>query len=476
MRIHVVLRYIGFVLLLNSIFLFISLLISIAHSDSSQFAFLYTTFLTTLFGIFPLIFVPAVSNISSREGIYIVVFGWVLTCFFGALPFYLYGGEFTFINAIFESVSGYTTTGASILSQVENLPKGILFWRSATHWLGGVGIIMFVLVIIPNIGQASLVLFQSEMSRLAKENFKFRTKTAIQVLLWVYVGLTVSETLLLMVFGMDWFDAVCHTFATVATGGFSTRNMSIATFNSPYIELVIVIFMFLSGIHFALLFATVMFRRLNIFRSEVVRYFFLFTFVSFLLLFIDLHYANQFSIFNNIRHSTFQAVSMVTTTGFATADTNLWPLASQIILIFLSIHCACSGSTASGIKSDRFLIFWKTISRNLKKIRHPNAIIHVKIDKRIVNEDIINNVLTYIILYIVVLGISSLLSASCGVNLLTAFTGSVATLGNVGPGLGEIGSLGNFNGIPDSVKIIFSGNMLLGRLEIFLFLSIFSKK
>ncbi len=476
MRTSVVIKYTGLALLLNAVFLFISFLISVLYNDAARFIFLYVSVITVLLGSFPLIFVPRTQNITGREGIMIVVACWLSTCIIGALPFFLWGGEFTFINALFESVSGYTTTGASVLTDIESLPKSILFWRSATHWLGGVGIVLFVLVIIPNIGQEGLVLFQSEMSRLAKENFKYRTKTAIQVLLWVYLGLTVSECILLMIFGMDWFDAISHTFATVATGGFSTKNISIAHFDKVYIELIIVIFMFLSGIHFGLLFATVVFRRTNIFASEVVKYYFFATLIFISLITIDLCINQQYNFFVALRHSTFQSVSIITTTGFATVDTTRWTFFSQLLIIFFSIHCACSGSTASGIKADRFLILWKSISRSIRKIKHPNAVLHVKINHKIVPDEIITQTLIFISLYLFILFGSTALVSFSGVDLTNAFSGAVATLGNVGPGFGDVGSQGNYSCINEFGKIVFMINMLFGRLEIFVFLSFFNIK
>ncbi len=476
MRLSVVFRYVGFVILLSSIFLLISFFISVFYDSKPEVELLFCAIISFLFAVFPLIFVPPATTISSREGLFIVVISWLGTCLIGSLPYFLYGGEFQFINAIFESVSGFTTTGASILSDVEALPKGLLFWRSSTHWIGGVGIVLFVLVIVPYMGKTTMVLYNSEMSPLAKDNFHYRTKTALKILLWVYIGLTVFETLLLVIFGMNYFDAINHSFATIATGGFSTKNLSIAYYNSISIEIIIMIFMFLSGIHFGLLFSTLLFGHFNIFRSEVVRYYFIISVIGILFITIDLVNSNIESFWTSLRYASFQLLSLSTTTGFASADSASWPSLSKILLIFFTMQCACAGSTAGGIKIDRVLLFWKSVKRHIKKSNHPNAIVFVKLEKRVIEEEVISSSLMYIIFYVIIVFFSAACVAAMGTDIMTAISGAAATMGNVGPGFGSVSSMANYGGLPDAAKIIYSIDMLLGRLEIFAFISILSKK
>ncbi len=473
MRLYIIIRYIGTILLFNAIFLLISLIISLFHHESSIIPLLYTLCICVLFGIFPLIFVPPVADINSREGLTIVVFGWTITCLIGALPYIMWGGEFTPVNAWFESVSGYTTTGSSILTNIEALPMGLLFWRSSTHFIGGIGIILFSLLILPESVNTRLVLFNTEMSELAKNNFKYRAKQTIQILAVVYIGLSVLETISLKIAGMSLFDAVTHTFATIATGGFSTKNTSIAYFHSVGIEVIIIIFMVISGIHFGLLFDTVTFRKFNIFKSTIVRFYVLFMVVGTLAVSLKLYHDGYGTFPWALRYASFQVASVGTTTGFATIDTGNWPYFAHMVLIYFTIQCACVGSTSGGLKFDRVFVFFKLIHKQVKNILHPRAIFLTKIDNRVISEQVENHTTIFIILYLLIIFISTLLVSAMNVDLLTAFSGAITTIGNVGPGLGRVSSLSNFNSIPDLAKLVYSLDMLLGRLEIFSILTIF---
>ena len=476
MRLHYILRYIGLIFIFNSIFLFISFLISVFNSDSSAIPLFYSTLIALVFGIFPLIFVPSQSHINSHEGIVIVVFSWLSSCLIGSLPYILWGGEFNFTNAWFESVSGYTTTGSSIINNIEALPKGLLFWRSVSQWIGGTGIILFVLYILPIANQSKLVLFNSEMSSIAKKSYIYRTKQILQILLYVYIGLTVLETLFLFISGMNVFDALTHSFTTIATGGFSTKNLSIAYYNNIGIEITIIVFMLLSGIHFGLLFETILGRRNNVFKSPIVKFYLLLIFIGIILVSIKLHGSEFDTWGETIRYSSFQVISLGTSTGFATIDTANWSGFTQLILVFFTLQCACAGSTSGGIKIDRIFILWKTIIKNIKLLQHPHAIIPIKIGKISISDDITRNSISYIILYLIVVFISTLLISALNVDIYTAFSGSAATMGNVGPGFGDVSSLGNYSQIPDAGKWVLTFNMLLGRLEIYGFLSLFMIK
>ncbi|MFO7739102.1 MAG: TrkH family potassium uptake protein [Thermodesulfobacteriota bacterium] len=467
MRLHVVLRYSGVVLILNAGFLFISSIVSVLEGDSALFPLLYSAVICALFGMFPLFFVPPTSDISGKEGLIIVVASWLLSCLVGLLPYVLWGGEFTVAKAWFESVSGFTTTGSTILSDIEALPPGLLFWRNTTQWIGGIGIIVFALAVLPSAGRAGMVLYRTEMSSVAVESFNFRTRKVLKILLFVYAGLTLLQTISLLACGIGLFDAVTTAFSTVATGGFSSRNLSVAHYGSVSVEIVIMAFMVLSGLHFGLIFTAVVERSDSIFRSPVVRYYLLALIAGTILVTINIHGTIYGTWPESLRRASFQVSSLGTSTGFATADSSIWPGFSQLVMIFFTLQCACAGSTSGGIKADRIAIFWKSVQRHIKKIQHPKAIIPVRMGEDTIGEDLMEAILLYISLYLAVVFTSSIILAFMGIDVLTAFSGSAAAMGNVGPGFGEVGSMGNFSSIPDAGLCVLSAVMLLGRLEIF---------
>lgn len=467
MRPHIILRYIGVVLVFNAVFLSISAIISAANRDSSFLPLFYSSVITLLFGAFPLIFVPPARQITNKEGFMIVMSSWLLSCLVGVIPYVLWGGEFSFANAWFESVSGFTTTGATVLNDVEALPKGLLFWRASTHWIGGIGIVVFMLSVLPAMGSARMVLYRNEMSSLAMDNFRHSTARTLQILLVVYVGLTVLETVLLTLCGMTLFDALTHSFATIATGGFSTKNLSVAAFDNLAVEVIIMIFMILSGIHFGLLFNAITESPINLWKSSVVKYYLLSMGIGIAAVTVNIHGSIFPTWGASLRYASFQLLSVGTSTGFATADSAIWPPFAQMVMIFFILQCSCAGSTSGGIKADRVVIFWKSIIKRIKKIQHPSAVVVVKVNNEIVQDDVIEMSVLYIALYITIVFITSVLLTAMGVDSLSAFSGSAATMGNVGPGFGTVSSLGNFSQIPDPGKWILSVNMLLGRVEIF---------
>lgn len=467
MRPHVILRYVGLILLLNSVFLLASTMISFFDSDTALFPLLYSSVIAAIFGFFPLIFVPPTENISNNEGFIIVISSWFLSCLIGLLPYVLWGGEFTLTNAWFESVSGFTTTGSSILTDIEALPRGLLFWRASTHFIGGIGIIVFALSVLPFMGRAGMILYRAEISPLAKENFSYRTKKTLQILMFVYIGLTLLESIALLLCGMNLFDSITHSFATIATGGFSTKNLSIAHYNSFSIEVVIMAFMILSGIHFGLLFSAVSGNVRTIWKSSIVKFYLLMLFAGILLTTFNVYRSSFKTLKESLHYAAFQIISIGTSTGFATTDSSIWPSFAQLILIFFTLQCACAGSTSGGIKVDRTVIFFKALAKRIMKLRHAEAVIKVKIDGTTIDDDLLETNILYISLYIGIVFLSSLLLTSLGVDSLSAFSGSAATMGNVGPGLGMVGSVGNFSQIPNLGKWVLTATMLLGRLEIF---------
>lgn len=470
----------GYVLLFNALFLVISAIISLAYGEHSFYALLISAAISILFGLLPLILVKSVEEIRFQEGLAISVFGWITTCFAGMIPYLIWGGEFTFVNALFESISGYTTTGASILNDVERLPKGLLFWRSSTSFIGGVGIILFVLLILPQKKGALSSFYRIEMSDLSKMSFYTRSKHIIRIIGTVYCVLIVTQTILLSLLGMNFFDAICHAFTTVATSGFSTKNRSIAAFDNVWIEAIIALFMLISSMHFGLIYATLTGKKQNIFTSRPIQMYLLFVLTGIVLITSQLTHEKVYDFWNSLRYASFQMISLTSTTGYATADTSLWPVFSILILIYFSIQCGMVGSTTGGIKFDRIYLFFASANKQLKRILHPDSIHVVKIDQNVINHELELQVMVFVVLYIVTMMTTMLLLSAMGIDGTTAFSASVATIGNVGPGFGTVSSFGNYSPLPDAAKYILSVNMFLGRLEIMnvfaLFLMIVRRK
>lgn len=475
MRVAVVIRYIGMVLQFIAAFMLLSAGVSILHDyDSAYYPLLLSSFMTSLLGFFPLLFVERVDEIKTKEGYGIVVGSWLVACIVGMFPYLIWGGEFTLVNAWFESVSGFTTTGASILNDIEFLPHGLLFWRASTSWIGGIGVVMFALVILPSMGRSRQMLSNVELSSIAKDNFHYRSKVIIRILTSVYIGLTAITAVLLKSAKMSWFDAITHAMSACSTCGFSNKNLSIAFYDSPTIELIMMGAMILASIHFGILYSTITWRHNNIFRSEVVRIFVGMLAVITLIIASSLLYNGIYDTLPEaLRHSAFQVVSITTTSGFATADTNTWTSLAIVLLVFCSAVCGCAGSTAGGIKVDRMVIAAKTIRNRIKQQQHPNAIIKTKIDGIVQDEGVINMVMAFIVAYVVFTLLGTIIYAMFGCDLLTSFTAALSCISNVGPGFGEVGSMDNFAELPAILKLTSTILMLVGRLEIFGFIQLF---
>ncbi len=478
MRLQIVLRYVGVVLLIFAGFMLASACIAwISGPDSSFYPLLLSAMLTALLGAFPLIFVQRQEKISSKEGFCIVVGSWLVACIVGMFPYLIWGGEFSLINAWFESVSGLTTTGASILTDIEALPRGLLFWRTSTAWVGGIGVVLFALLILPAMGRSKRVLSNVEISSIAKDDFHYRTQSIVQIILSVYSGITITSTLMLKLSGMNWFDSLNHAMSAASTCGFSTKNLSIAFFDSAIIESVLICTMLISGIHFGLIYTTVTGRRDNIWRSEVIRsllYFILFGSIAIALsLWINDIYPTFWS---SLRHAAFQFVALVTTSGFATADTNTWTSFAIILLIFGSIVCASAGSTSGGLKFNRLFLAGKMLISRLKHQQHPNAVIRVRVDGVIQEDETIHTAMVFIVTYMMFILLGTLINTLFGNDLMTGFSSAVACIGNVGPGFGDVGSMNNYSSQPIILKFSSTMLMLFGRLEIFGLVQLFFLK
>ena len=413
-------------------------------------------------------------ELRAREGFAVVTFGWIFFSFFGALPFLLSGAIPSLTDAFFETMSGFTTTGATILTDVEVLPRGLLFWRSMTHWIGGMGIIVLSLAILPFLGVGGMQLFRAEVPGPVADKLTPRVTETAKILWGVYVLISAAQVLLLLLGGMDLFDALCHTFGTMATGGYSTRNASVGGFGSAYIDYVIVIFMFLAGSNFALHYR---FLRGD-FRAYVHNREFLFyasIFAGATLLVGAATYATRYdSLADTVRYALFQVVSIGTTTGFGTADYVQWPSSAQFILFVLMFIGGSAGSTAGGMKVMRIYLLLKFILVEVNRLIHPHAVLPVRIGRNTVPREVVTNVLGFFVLYMVLFVVGVLIMAGLGLDLLTSFGAIAATLGNIGPGLGDVGPTDNYAFIPAAGKWVLSAFMLLGRLEIFTVVILFS--
>lgn len=474
MRARAIQKYLGYALLINALFLFISSIISYSLQESSFQPLLYTAIACTITGALPTIFIKQIEGISFREGVAISVLGWVATCLFGSLPYLMWDGNFTLADAIFESVSGYTTTGSTILQNIEALPKGMLFWRSSTHFIGGIGVVLFVLLIMPDSKGAHSSIYRTEVSGLFRMDFAMRSKHTINIIFIIYISLTLVLTILLWLQGMTFFDAVCHSFATIATGGFSTKNASIAFYNNIGIEITLTVFMFLSSLHFGLLYMTLSGNKKNIFNTPVIKAYTTIIIAGIALITLNLYSSGNYSLTESLRHSSFQVVSLSSTSGYATVDTNIWPLFSKIILYYFMIQCAMVGSTGGGIKFDRLYIFFLSLKKQIKSINHPHAIYISKINGNTITEELEIQTLVFIITYILIFFIVTMALAAMGIDGETALSASITTIGNVGPGFSKISSLENFSEMPSLAKYLLSVNMLVGRLEILNILTLFS--
>lgn len=474
MRWTIALHVTGLILLCVGFCMFLPLVCGWYYGDTSVAPLFLSLCVTVLAGVFLMFFFqrPKPLVINHREGMVIVSLGWAACAFFGALPFAL-GGFPTFTDAFFESVSGFTTTGASILTNIEALPKGLLFWRSLTHWLGGMGIIVLTIAILPFLGVGGMQLYKAEVPGPVADKLQPRIKDTAMSLWKVYVLFTVVQVLLLMFGGMDLFESICHAFGTMATGGFSTRNASIAAYDSAYIDGVITFFMLVAGVNFALHFQLFRGRPLAVWRDPEFRFFAILTLLLTAVVTFSIQSSSYSSWPEALRFGSFQVASILTTTGYATADYELWLPLPQAVLLLCMFIGGCAGSTAGGIKCMRIMLLFKHAYRELFRLVHPRAVLPLKFGPKLVKEEVLTSIWGFFILFIVLFVLSGLALTAMGVDVLTAFAAVVACIGNIGPGLGEVGPVDNYAAIPTLGKWVLSFCMLLGRLEIYTVLVLF---
>lgn len=470
--------FLGFALL-------IPMLIALLYEEAVWHTFLYSASIAFIVGgTLYYLFRPK-QELKIREGFLVVSLTWLFLSLVGALPFVISGILPSYTDAVFETMSGLTTTGATIFNgvtsdgfanpEIESLPYSILFWRSLAHWLGGMGIIVLTLAILPILGVGGMQLFQAESPGPTTDKLTPRVQETAKLLWGVYVTLTAIEFLLLWAHpSMDWFEAINHAFSTMATGGFSTRDASIAAFDSAYIDWVIIIFMILAGISFAMHFRLLKGDFKSFFENRETRFYTLIMGISVLVTATVLWTLNEYAFMESLRYGAFQVVSIVTTTGFGTDDYQLWHSAASFFLFLLFFTGGCAGSTGGGIKMIRWMIIIRNSYREMKQIVHPKAVLPIRIGNKTVDSNIQRTVLSFFVLYLIVFGIGALIMGIMGYNMESAIGASIACLGNIGPAWGEFGPTDNYAQIPYIGKWVLILLMMIGRLEIFTVLVIFT--
>ena len=467
MNYGIIAKVIGSLLIFEAVMFLPAFAAGFYYHETSSLYFLGIMVLTLAVGLLLRRFGRSSTDIRSKEALIIVAGGWLSVAFFGALPFYFSGAIPSFIDAFFETVSGLTTTGATILIEIEGIDKGILFWRSFTHWIGGMGILVLTLAVLPALGVGGFQIFKAETPGPVADKLAPKMKNTAAILYTAYLGITMLETTLLMFGGLSLYEALVHTFGTVGTGGFSTLNNSIGGYSSAYVQWVIGIFMVASGVNFSLYYALYRNRPKDILENEEFKFYLLIISTATLLIFFNLQATMHGSVFTTLRHAFFQVASITTTTGYATVDYELWPQFSQAILFFLMFVGGCAGSTGGSMKVIRLLVLIKLIKREIMRVLHPRAMVPIRIHKRMLEVDVISSVTSFYILYLLILAVGTILISLEGLDIVSAFSAVAVTLGNLGPGFGSVGPTQNYAAFSPPAKGLLSLFMLMGRLELF---------
>ncbi|UOB16787.1 TrkH family potassium uptake protein [Abyssalbus ytuae] len=483
----IIFHFMGLLLLFNGGFMLLAALVSSIYRDGVTIEISSAGLVTIFVGIF-LMFITTghKKEIKKREGYIIVTFGWIFMSLSGMLPYLFSGSVHTVVNAFFETMSGYTTTGASILDDIEAVPKGVLFWRSMTHWIGGMGIIVLAIAILPLLGIGGMQLFAAEAPGPSADKLHPRITDTAKRLWFIYVGYTLAETLFLTLAGMSFFDAINHSMATLSTGGFSTKNASLAHWNNnPLIEYIVIIFMFLAGTNFILSYFAFKGKVQKVIKDDEFKYYFYFTIIFAIIASLIVFYQANVPVStyhpmvlgkfeSSFRHALFQVVSVITTTGFVSADFTNWTPFLKIFFFGLMFLGGSAGSTSGGVKVVRHILMIKNGLLEFKRALHPNAVIPVRYNRRAVPQNIVYNILGFFILYMLLFIIGALVLGIMGLDFETAIGGAASSLGNVGPAFGQLHPLANFNSLPVMGKWWCSFLMLLGRLELFTVLILFA--
>ena len=485
MKLKPILNVLGALLFLIGITMLVPIFISILYGENDTMGFIYSAMICTSTGAPIWLLTKNNKSLSNKIGFAIVTFSWVIAALAGALPFYLTGAIPNFTDAFFESMSGVTTTGASIIGNpatlpnlpngIESLSNGILFWRSFIQWIGGMGIVVFYIAILPILGSGGIQLFKLEVPGPVADKIKPRLRETAKMLWMVYVGITFLNIIALALVGMPIFDSVCHAFTIMPTGGFSIKNASIAFYDNYMIEIVIMFFMFVAGVNFSLHYKAIKgsFSSYNKDR-EFISYLTLIIVLSFLI-FLSVSWNQNQYLLENLRHAMFQTISIITTTGFGTSDYEVWPFFAQAVLLSLMFVGAMGGSTGGGMKIVRVMVLAKYAASETRRMLHSRALIPVRIGKQYINEDVVRNTLGFFLFFVTSFAISSLALTFMGVDLLSSIGAAASAMSNIGPGLGTFGPTDNYALLPSAGKWILSFCMLLGRLEIFTVIVLLSR-
>lgn len=476
MSLKVISRNVGYALLVSALFMLLSILVSVINGNDSGLSALLISFsITFITGIFPFFFVRKTSNITLREGYVIIVLSWLLSFIFGMLPYALWGGPFTVDNAWFESVSGFTTTGATILEDIEALPRSLLFWRASTHFIGGLGVVVFLLLIIPTSSPVRLRLTQMEISSLSKDTYHTRSDKTVRIFAYVYLGICATSFLSYIAAGMPVFDAICHAFSVSATGGFSPKNLSIGAYDSVAINILTMVFMLASSIHFGIIYIIFATRTLRPLRNPILRFYLSYLAVATIICMISLKAGGYEPTWGKaLMDSSFTVLCYASTTGFAICDNSTWPMLPCFVIMMVGIVCGCAGSTTGGVKSDRIVMLTKAVERQVRTILHPTAVTEIKVGRSILRDEEVYPHLLYLSMFLIFMLISIALTLFTGTSGSDAISGSISSICNVGPALGDLGTHGNFNGQNTVTKFIFTLDMFLGRLEMYPILAVMS--
>lgn len=465
LRYNVVLGVLGSILWLLAAFMVVPLFVAFYY-DETLFTFGFPLIITVLVAfVFSLFFTKVEEEWNMKEGFFIVASGWLIAAIIYSLPYMLEGVPP--LNALFESMSGVTATGATALSDIESHSKSLLFWRGMTQWLGGMGIIMLFIAILPKLGIAGRQMFRAEVPGLHEEQLRPRIRETAKILWLVYITLSVAEVIVLDLAGLSFYDSITHTFTSISCSGFSPYSDSIAAFNNPLVEGIFIVFMFLGGANFALHYKTIFSDRKSLIKDQEFKFYFSIIVIATLVLAYMLFTTRVYSLADAFRYSSFQVISILTTTGYATADFNLWPDSSRFILFLLMFIGGCAGSTSGGVKVVRLLLLLKYAQKVLFKVLHPKAVVPVRFNGKTVPEDVIHSIVSFMVIYFMIFVVSSTMLSLMGMDFVTSLSASIATLGNVGPGLGLVGPMASFDSIPDLGKLILTANMWIGRLEVF---------
>ncbi|MHC4470179.1 MAG: TrkH family potassium uptake protein [Planctomycetota bacterium] len=466
MNLRLTLKVQGWLLLFLAGMLLTPIPFSIYYADGAVLSFLVSATVSALVGYVLVRRFEAKEGFTLRDGFGVVTLSWLVFALFGALPFLLSGHPADPIDAFFESMSGFTTTGSTVIEDLDLVPRSVLYWRALTQWLGGMGIIVLSLAILPVLGVGGMQLFEAEVPGPTSDRLRPRIQDTAKLLWGVYLVITAAETILLMLGGMSFYEAVCHSFTTMATGGFSTQNASVGHFDSNYIHVVITFFMFLAGTNFSLHYHAMRGRVLGYFKSEEFRFYGTILLGSIVILFL-FNLGRYEGGLENLRDSAFQATSIMTTTGFGTADYELWAPISQLLLIALMFLGGCAGSTGGGMKNARVLLLLKHSVAQMSRLIHPRQVRTLKLDQKPVGNDVIQSILGFFALYVGIFLLATLAMAAMLPDVVTSGASVVACLSNIGPGLGSVGPTDTYAHIPHLGKIILSICMLVGRLEVF---------